>query len=116
MGFSLLYAEYTGNQADSFITMLTGLLVPAYEVGMLRHDRSYLCLSGCQRWVLSWGCDGARPVNDAPFTAGAYLFAPRDALRRKNDHGYVTSVCYAPTLAAIWGGIFAGRTGAPRAD
>jgi heterotetrameric sarcosine oxidase alpha subunit len=41
---------------------------------------------------------GLRPVNDAPITAGAHLFRAEDAPLRVNDQGYVTSVCYSPSL------------------
>jgi glycine cleavage system aminomethyltransferase T len=41
---------------------------------------------------------GLRPVTDQPIGAGAHLFNPGDAVRRVNDQGYVTSVCYSPTL------------------
>ncbi|EEW24547.1 sarcosine oxidase subunit alpha family protein [Rhodobacter ferrooxidans] len=41
---------------------------------------------------------GLKPLADAPLTAGAHLYAPGAAASRDNDQGYVTSVCYSPTL------------------
>ena len=41
---------------------------------------------------------GLRPVTDGPIGAGAPLFNPGDTVHRVNDQGYVTSVCYSPTL------------------
>ena len=35
---------------------------------------------------------------DAAIGAGAHLFTPGDKVERVNDQGYVTSVCYSPTL------------------
>jgi sarcosine oxidase subunit alpha len=36
----------------------------------------------------------------APMTAGAHLFTPGDRVHRETDQGYITSVCYSPTLDA----------------
>ncbi|UWR65464.1 sarcosine oxidase subunit alpha family protein [Phaeobacter inhibens] len=36
-------------------------------------------------------------------TAGAHLFDPEDPVTRAHDQGYVTSVCYAPTLGHMIG-------------
>ncbi|AUQ98315.1 sarcosine oxidase subunit alpha family protein [Phaeobacter inhibens] len=36
-------------------------------------------------------------------TAGAHLFNPEDPVTRAHDQGYVTSVCYAPTLGHMIG-------------
>lgn len=36
-------------------------------------------------------------------TAGAHLFNPGDKAERVNDQGYVTSVCYSPTLGTMLG-------------
>jgi sarcosine oxidase subunit alpha len=42
---------------------------------------------------------GLRPVDPAAqVTAGAHLFSERAAAVRENDEGYVTSVCWSPTL------------------
>ena len=41
---------------------------------------------------------GLRPVMAGEISAGAHLFAAKDAANRVNDQGYVTSVCYSPTL------------------
>jgi methylglutamate dehydrogenase subunit C len=38
-----------------------------------------------------------------PITAGAHLFRPGFAVERENDEGYVTSVCWSPTLGAHLG-------------
>ncbi|WP_050522824.1 sarcosine oxidase subunit alpha family protein [Pseudorhodobacter wandonensis] len=46
---------------------------------------------------------GLRPVNDAMISAGAHLFAPGAEVKRENDQGYVTSVCYSPTLGGYLG-------------
>lgn len=47
-----------------------------------------------------------------PITAGAHLFRPGDKVERLNDQGYVTSVCYSPTMDAWLGMAFVvnGRT------
>ena len=39
----------------------------------------------------------------APISAGAHLFRPGDAVERVNDQGYVTSVCWSPTMEAWLG-------------
>ena len=36
----------------------------------------------------------------ALMTAGAHLFTPGDRVHRETDQGYITSVCYSPTLDA----------------
>jgi glycine cleavage system aminomethyltransferase T len=41
---------------------------------------------------------GLRPITDTQIGAGAHLFNPGDAVQRVNDQGYVTSVCYSPTM------------------
>jgi glycine cleavage system aminomethyltransferase T len=46
---------------------------------------------------------GLRSLGDTPITAGAHLFVPGDAVKRENDQGYVTSVCYSPTLGGWLG-------------
>ena len=46
---------------------------------------------------------GLRPMTDAPISAGAHLFNPGEEVRRANDQGYVTSVCYSPTLGGHLG-------------
>ncbi|WP_435258080.1 sarcosine oxidase subunit alpha family protein [Thioclava sp. FR2] len=43
---------------------------------------------------------GLKPLSDSPLTAGAHLFAQNADLTRENSAGYVTSVCYSPTLAS----------------
>ncbi len=44
---------------------------------------------------------GLKPVNpDAAVSAGAHLFRSADPATRVNDQGYVTSVCWSPTLTS----------------
>jgi glycine cleavage system aminomethyltransferase T len=38
-----------------------------------------------------------------PITAGAHLFKPGFTAERENDEGYVTSVCWSPTIEAWLG-------------
>ncbi|QYK40870.1 MAG: sarcosine oxidase subunit alpha family protein [Paracoccaceae bacterium] len=66
-------------------------------------------LSGADREQLV----GLRPVPDAAIVAGAHLFTPGDAAVRQNDQGYVTSVCYSPTLGG-WLGLGFLRDGRAR--
>jgi methylglutamate dehydrogenase subunit C len=51
-------------------------------------------LSGPEREQLV----GLRPVGDGVISAGAHLFTQGATVSRENDQGYVTSVCYSPTL------------------
>ncbi len=46
---------------------------------------------------------GLKPLTDAAITAGAHLFVPGEKVERVTDQGYVTSVCYSPTLATWLG-------------
>ena len=47
---------------------------------------------------------GLRPVGEVKqLTAGAHLFEPEAEATRENDQGYVTSVCYSPTLGHMLG-------------
>ncbi|MDQ1849513.1 sarcosine oxidase subunit alpha family protein [Gemmobacter fulvus] len=46
---------------------------------------------------------GLKPHSDAALTAGAHLFTPGDTVERAQDQGYITSVCYSPTLGAWLG-------------
>ena len=39
----------------------------------------------------------------APIASGAHLFRPGDAVERVNDQGYVTSMCWSPTMEAWLG-------------
>ncbi|MGV8985261.1 MAG: sarcosine oxidase subunit alpha family protein [Cypionkella sp.] len=41
---------------------------------------------------------GLRPLSTTAIGAGAHLFTPGDTVHRENDQGYVTSVCWSPTL------------------
>ncbi|MFV1486043.1 MULTISPECIES: sarcosine oxidase subunit alpha family protein [unclassified Phaeobacter] len=47
---------------------------------------------------------GIRPTGAVQqLTAGAHLFDPEDPVDRPHDQGYVTSVCYSPTLGHMIG-------------
>ncbi|MFS4582553.1 sarcosine oxidase subunit alpha family protein [Phaeobacter sp. C3_T13_0] len=47
---------------------------------------------------------GIRPSGAVQqLTAGAHLFDPQDSVERVHDQGYVTSVCYSPTLGHMIG-------------
>ncbi|AFO86863.1 sarcosine oxidase subunit alpha family protein [Phaeobacter inhibens] len=47
---------------------------------------------------------GIKPIGAVQqLTAGAHLFDPQDPVERAHDQGYVTSVCYAPTLGHMIG-------------
>jgi sarcosine oxidase subunit alpha len=39
----------------------------------------------------------------AEISAGAHLFVPGDEVKRETDQGYVTSVCFSPTLGGWLG-------------
>ncbi len=47
---------------------------------------------------------GLRALTDTAIVSGAHLFTPGDLVDRDHSHGYVTSVCWSPTLAA-WIGL-----------
>ena len=80
--------------------------VTAYDIGMERmvskkkdcigfamSRRAGLLEPGRERLV------GLKPVDpEAQVTAGAHLFAEGAAAVRENDEGYITSVCWSPTL------------------
>ncbi len=46
---------------------------------------------------------GLKPLTDTPISAGAHLFAQSAVANRENDQGYVTSVCWSPTLSSSLG-------------
>ncbi|ATG34955.1 sarcosine oxidase subunit alpha [Phaeobacter piscinae] len=47
---------------------------------------------------------GIKPIGAVQqLTAGAHLFDPEDPVTRVSDQGYVTSVCYSPTLGHVIG-------------
>ncbi|MDE3027109.1 MAG: sarcosine oxidase subunit alpha family protein [Paracoccaceae bacterium] len=47
---------------------------------------------------------GLRPIDHTKqIGAGAHLFKPADAATRSNDQGYITSVCWSPTLNTYLG-------------
>jgi len=53
-----------------------------------------------------WGPEREQLVGlraDAPISAGAHLFVPGTEVHREMDQGYVTSVCWSPTLGAWLG-------------
>ncbi|WP_333815290.1 sarcosine oxidase subunit alpha family protein [Tabrizicola sp.] len=53
-----------------------------------------------------WGPEREQLVGlkaQAPISAGAHLFVPGQEVHRETDQGYVTSVCWSPTLAAWLG-------------
>ena len=56
---------------------------------------------------------GLRPITDAAIGAGAHLFNPGDKVHRSTDQGYVTSVCYSPTMEG-WIGLAFLRDGRAR--
>ena len=56
---------------------------------------------------------GLRPLADAAIGAGAHLFNPGDKVHRVNDQGYVTSVCYSPSMEG-WLGLAFLRDGRAR--
>ncbi len=56
---------------------------------------------------------GLRPLSGQEVGAGAHLFNPGDQVHRVNDQGYVTSVCYSPTLGG-WLGLAFLRDGRAR--
>ncbi len=43
---------------------------------------------------------GLRALTDTAIVSGAHLFTPGDVVDREHSHGYVTSVCWSPTLSA----------------
>ncbi|MES2915586.1 MAG: sarcosine oxidase subunit alpha family protein [Pseudomonadota bacterium] len=53
-----------------------------------------------------WGPEREQLVGlkaSAPISAGAHLFAPGSEVHREMDQGYVTSVCWSPTVGAWLG-------------
>jgi glycine cleavage system aminomethyltransferase T len=83
--------------------------VTAFDIGMAKMisaNKDCIGKGAALRSGLLEGRDllvGLRPVNDAPITAGAHLFAPGEDVRRENDQGYVTRVCYSPTMGGYLG-------------
>ena len=67
-------------------------------IGKTMSERPGLTDPGRERLV------GLKPVGEVKqVTAGAHLFATGDEAVRENDQGYVTSVCYSPTLGHMLG-------------
>ena len=53
-----------------------------------------------------WGPEREQLVGlraNAPISAGAHLFVPGTEVHRETDQGYVTSICWSPTLGAWLG-------------
>ena len=53
-----------------------------------------------------WGPEREQLVGlraQAPISAGAHLFVPGQEVHRETDQGYVTSVCWSPTVGAFLG-------------
>ena len=85
--------------------------VTAFDIGlqaMVSRTKDCIGKAASQRPGLS-GPDreqlvGLRPLSaEKPIGAGAHLFAPGAAPVSANDQGYVTSVCWSPTLATHLG-------------
>jgi sarcosine oxidase subunit alpha len=82
--------------------------VTAFDIGMekmVSAKKDCIGKAAAQRPGL-WGPEREQLVGlkaSAPITAGAHLFKPGFTVERENDEGYVTSVCWSPTLAAHLG-------------
>ena len=83
--------------------------ITAFDIGMARMIGKKDCigkaaslrpgLNGPEREQLV----GLRPLTDVAIGAGAHLFNPGDTVHREKDQGYVTSVCWSPTLGSWLG-------------
>ncbi len=77
--------------------------VTAFDIGMERMvsaKKDCIGKAAAQRPGL-WGPEREQLVGlraEGAMTAGAHLFRPGFAVERENDEGYVTSVCWSPTL------------------
>ncbi|MCY1127267.1 sarcosine oxidase subunit alpha family protein [Frigidibacter sp. RF13] len=85
--------------------------VTAFDIGlqgMVSEKKEFIGKAASQRPGLS-GPEreqlvGLKPLGaEKPVTAGAHLFDPGAAPVRENDQGYVTSVCWSPTLQSHLG-------------
>ncbi len=80
----------------------------AFDIGMekmVSARKDCIGKAAAQRPGL-WGPEREQLVGlkaQGPITAGAHLFRPGFAVERENDQGYVTSVCWSPTLGAWLG-------------
>ncbi len=85
--------------------------VTAFDIGMERMisaKKDCIGKEAAQRPGL-WGPEREQLVGlkaAGPISAGAHLFRPGFAVERENDQGYVTSVCWSPTLGAWLGQAF----------
>ncbi|WP_136645873.1 sarcosine oxidase subunit alpha family protein [Tabrizicola sp. YIM 78059] len=79
--------------------------VTAHDIGMERMisaKKDCIGKAAAQRPGL-WGPEREQLVGlkaSAPISAGAHLFVPGMEIHRETDQGYVTSVCWSPTLGA----------------
>ncbi|WP_135449938.1 sarcosine oxidase subunit alpha family protein [Tabrizicola caldifontis] len=79
--------------------------VTAHDIGMekmVSAKKDCIGKAAAQRPGL-WGPEREQLVGlkaSAPISAGAHLFVPGMEIHRETDQGYVTSVCWSPTLGA----------------
>ncbi len=82
--------------------------VTAYDIGMekmVSAKKDCIGKSAAKRPGM-WGPDREQLVGlktVGPISAGAHLFEPGAEVHRETDQGYVTSVCFSPTLNAWLG-------------
>ena len=82
----------------------------AYDIGLVKMLAAKDCIgkAAASRPGM-WGPEreqlvGLKPLNPAQtIPAGAHLFNPADAMVREFGQGYVTSVCWSPTLGSYLG-------------
>jgi heterotetrameric sarcosine oxidase alpha subunit len=82
--------------------------VTAHDIGMekmVSAKKDCIGRAAAQRPGL-WGPEREQLVGlraQAPISAGAHLFVPGTEVHRETDQGYVTSVCWSPTVGAWLG-------------
>ena len=82
--------------------------VTAYDIGMekmVSAKKDCIGKAAATRPGM-WGPEREQLVGlkaQAPISAGAHLFVPGAEVHRETDQGYVTSVCWSPTLGAWLG-------------
>jgi sarcosine oxidase subunit alpha len=82
--------------------------VTAHDIGMekmVSAKKDCIGKAAAQRPGL-WGPEREQLVGlkaGAPISAGAHLFVPGTEIHRETDQGYVTSVCWSPTVGAWLG-------------
>jgi heterotetrameric sarcosine oxidase alpha subunit len=82
--------------------------VTAHDIGMekmVSAKKDCIGKAAAQRPGL-WGPEREQLVGlraQAPISAGAHLFVPGTEVHRETDQGYVTSVCWSPTVGAWLG-------------